>query len=310
MASAIYQLDPKRRHGPFIAVNCSAISSGIAESELFGHRRGSFTNAESDRRGLIRSANGGVLFLDEIGELELSLQAKLLRVLQEKQVLGVGEDRETAVNVRVIAATNRNLRELAQAGKFRADLFHRLNLLSIHIPPLRERPADLKPLVEHFLDKHRSLCHGRRITAGPDYLAALAMAELPGNVRQLENIVCWAMANRSDETQLNLCDLPREILEQLVERRHELSTLSPSLTSEPEAGRERDDPATPEPHGYLTRLLSVNGWKLSQSLEHCEKLLLESALCLAEGNQTQAAKLLGLTPRSVYNKVRKYRLNR
>jgi hypothetical protein len=136
-------LDLKRRDGPFVAVNCSAISPGLAESELFGHRRGAFTGADRDRKGLIRSAEGGVLFLDEIGELDNTLQAKLMRVLQENRVLGVGEDREVAVSVRIIAATNRDLDAMVQQGKFRADLFHRLHVLSIHITPLRERPADL-----------------------------------------------------------------------------------------------------------------------------------------------------------------------
>ena len=155
LAHAIHQLDPKRCHGPFIALNCSALSPGLAESELFGHRRGAFTGADRERKGLIRAAEGGVLFLDEIGELDDALQAKLLRVLQENRVLGIGDDQEVAVNVRIIAATNRNLDAMVQQRTFRADLFHRLNVLAIHIPPLRERPADLKPLIEHFLEKHQ-----------------------------------------------------------------------------------------------------------------------------------------------------------
>jgi DNA-binding NtrC family response regulator len=307
MARAIHQLDLKRRNGPFIPVNCSSINPNLAESELFGHRRGSFTGAERDSQGLFRAANGGVLFLDEIGEMELSLQAKLLRALQENRVLGVGEDRETAINVRVIAATNRDLKELAQSGRFRADLFHRLNLLSIHIPPLRQRPADLEPLIEHFLDKHRSLQSGRRLTLGHDFLAALAMAELPGNARQLENVVRWAMVNKSDDAPLNLSDLPREILEQLVERSQKLPPQPGASICGQDAGSAESTPS--ELHAYLARLLSVNGWTLARSLEYCEKLLLESALHLAHGNQSQTAKLLGLTPRSVYNKVHKHHLD-
>ena len=144
LARAIHRLDRKRCQGPFVALNCSAISPGLAESELFGHRRGAFTGAERDRQGWIRAAEGGVLFLDEIGELDIALQAKLLRVLQEHRVLGVGEDREVSVSVRMIAATHRNLEAMVHHGTFRADLFHRLHVLTIHIPPLRERPADLK----------------------------------------------------------------------------------------------------------------------------------------------------------------------
>ena len=159
LARALHRLDPKRRGGPFVAVNCGAIAASLAESEFFGHRRGAFTGADRDRKGLIRSAEGGVLFLDEIGELEASLQAKLLRVLQENRVLGVGEDREIQVNVRVVAATNRDLDQLGQS-QFRVDLFHRLNVLSIQVPPLSERADDLAPLTQHFLEKYRSLCCG------------------------------------------------------------------------------------------------------------------------------------------------------
>ena len=123
LAHALHRLDPKRKTGPFVAVNCGAIATSLAESELFGHRRGAFTGADRERKGLIRSAEGGVLFLDEIGELDVSLQAKLLRVLQENRVLGVGEDRDIAVNIRVVAATNRNLSQMGQQSRFRADCF-------------------------------------------------------------------------------------------------------------------------------------------------------------------------------------------
>ena len=152
-----------------------------------------FTGADRDRKGLIRSADGGVLFLDEIGELDDALQAKLLRVLQENRVLGVGEDREVSVSVRIIAATNRDLDAMVQQGKFRADLFHRLHVLSIHIPPLRERPADLKPLIEHFLQKYQFLKPAEPLSVAPDFIDALTQLELPGNARQLENLVRWAL---------------------------------------------------------------------------------------------------------------------
>ena len=143
LARALHRLDPKRKEGPFVAVNCGAIAAPLAESEFFGHRRGAFTGADRDRKGLVRSAEGGVLFLDEIGELDAALQAKLLRVLQESRVLGVGEDRDIQVNVRVVAATNRDLDQMGQQSRFRADLFHRLNVLSIRVPPLSERADDL-----------------------------------------------------------------------------------------------------------------------------------------------------------------------
>lgn len=146
LARALHRLDPKRKAGPFVAVNCGAIAASLAESEFFGHRRGAFTGADRERKGLIRSAEGGVLFLDEIGELDVSLQAKLLRVLQENRVLVVGEDRDIAVNIRVVAATNRNLSQMGQQSQFRADLFHRLNVLSIRVPSLCERNDNLAPL--------------------------------------------------------------------------------------------------------------------------------------------------------------------
>src|SRR5208337_4333510 len=140
LARTVHRLDPKRGQGPFVAVNCGAISASLAESELFGHRRGAFTGAERERKGLIRSADGGVLFLDEIADLEVALQTRLLRVLQENRVLGVGEDAEVGVSVRVVAGSNRDLEQMIQQNRFRADLFHRLNVLSIHVPPLRDRP--------------------------------------------------------------------------------------------------------------------------------------------------------------------------
>ena len=180
LARALHCLDPKRSRGPFVAVNCGAIATPLAESELFGHRRGAFTGADRDRKGLIRSAEGGVLFLDEIGELDAALQAKLLRVLQEGRVLGVGEDRDTKVDVRVLAATNRDLEQLGHQSKFRVDLFHRLNVLSIKVPPLRDRLDDLEPLTEHFLEKYRSLCSVGRPDIGRDFFDALRQVSLPG----------------------------------------------------------------------------------------------------------------------------------
>ena len=197
-------------------MNCGAISSGLAESELFGHRRGAFTGADRDRKGLIRAAEGGVVFLDEIGELDDTLQVKLLRVLQERRVLGVGEDQEVPVSVRVIAATNRNLSTAVQHGKFRADLFHRLNVLSIHIPSLRERRADVRPLIEHLLEKNQSLQTAGSVSAGPDFIEALTRIDLPGNVRQLENLVRRALVNKVTSTPLTLTDLPAEVWQQLA----------------------------------------------------------------------------------------------
>jgi transcriptional regulator with GAF, ATPase, and Fis domain len=307
LARAIYRLDPKRCQGPLVVLNCGAISPWLAESELFGHRRGAFTGADRDRKGMIRSAEGGVLFLDEIGELDLALQTKLLRVLQEDRVLGVGEDHEVAVNVRIIAATNRNLAEMVEQGKFRADLFHRLNALSVHIPPLRERPADLRSLIEHFVKEYRPQRAGTACAVGLDFLEALARIELPGNARQLENIVRSALVNKADDAALGLSDLPPEVWQELSEQAGDDLTAQSLEATNPDALEPAASPFQDE-HSYLSKLLDRNGWNLSRALENCERLLIESALRLSHGNQSKTARLLGITPRSVYNKVRKHQL--
>jgi DNA-binding NtrC family response regulator len=308
LAHAIHRLDDKRRAGPFVAVNCGAINAGIAESELFGARRGAYTGAHQDRAGLIRSAEGGVLFLDEIGELPGSLQVKLLRVVQESRVLAVGEDRELPVSVRIIAATNRDLPAMVREGLFREDLFHRLNVLSIHIPPLRDRTADVEPMIDHFLNKYRSLNPTGSPSVGPAFVEALTRVALPGNIRQLENLVRRALVNKDDDQPLTLSDLPPEVWRQLAEETHgasgptELADGPSAAPASPAVARR----GLPFP---LVRLLEENEWNLSRSLLFCERLLLEATLRAARGNQTHAARLLGITPRSVYNKIRKHNLH-
>jgi transcriptional regulator with GAF, ATPase, and Fis domain len=310
LAHAIHALDPKRRNGPFVVLNCAALTPSLAESELFGHRRGAFTGADRDRPGLIRAANGGVLLLDEIGELDLALQAKLLRVLQASRVLRVGDEQEVTVSVRVIAATNRDLKQMVERQQFRADLFHRLNVLSIHIPPLRERPADIAPLIRRFVAKHAHLRPGWRLTAGADFVEALCDARLPGNVRQLENLVCYALVNKETDTPLHLSDLPAEFWEQLSVR--ELPGAPPTDPTAPRpAGAEE-----PAPKGALTDtatpwagLLEQHRGNLTLCLQACERGLLAAALEQARGNQSRTAHLLGISARSVYSKVRKHELN-
>src|SRR5262245_31475730 len=308
LAHAIHRLDPKRRQGPFIAVNCGAISSGLAESELFGHGGGAFTGAERGRQGLIRAAQGGILFLDEIGELDDTLQVKLLRVLQERRVLGVGEDQEVPVSVRVIAATNRNLSAAVQRGKFRADLFHRLNILSIHIPALCERRADVRPLIEYLLEKNQYLQTAGSVSAGPDFIEALTCIDLPGNVRQLENLVRQALVNKVTSSPLTLTDLPTEVWQQLAEQ-EKLSGIRLEQSDSDDPGKRTHETASQTLSSDLVNLLDAHGWSLAQTLRHCERILLEAALRRKQGNQSQTARLLGLTPRSIYSKIRRYRLN-
>ena len=304
IANALHQLDGKRRKGPFLAANCSAISTGLVESELFGHRRGAFTGADTERKGLFRAAEGGVLFLDEIGDLSESLQAKLLRVLQEKRVLGVGFDAEVPIDVRVIAATNRNLEEMVHQGAFREDLYHRLNVLSVSIPPLRERPEDLQPLTEHFLKKYAGLNERGLHTVNADFIEALRQVDLSGNARQLENIVRRALLNKTDDGPLNLADLTPAVWQRLSEvnpKSNHCENISPN------DGPEIEDQL--ELRSYFLNILNSNGWNLSKSLNYCERSLLSCALEFARGNQSQTARLIGITPRSVYNKVHKHKLD-
>ena len=308
LAHAIHRLDPKRGKGPFIAVNCGAISPSLAESELFGHRRGAFTGADRERQGLIRSAQAGILFLDEIGELDDNLQTKLLRVLQESRVLGVGEDQEVAVDVRVIAATNRELDKLVGDKKFRADLFHRLNVLSIHIPPLRERPEDIAPLIEHFMKSWGTLNPAAALSVAAGFVKALATIELPGNVRQLENLVRQALVNKYDHSPLDLSDLPIEVWRQLSQQEKPVTRQSGQVSEESALDTVVSDTPPQVAPSDLVKLLHANSWSLSRSLQYCEKLFLEAALHTAQGNQSQTARLLGITARSVYNMVRKHNL--
>lgn len=308
LARALHCLDRKRCNGPFVAVNCGAISSGLAESELFGHRRGAFTGADRDRKGLIRAAEGGVLFLDEIGELHEALQVKLLRVLQERQVLGLGEDSEVAVNVRIIAATNRNLDTMVQQHHFRADLFHRLHVLSIHIPPLRERPSDIPLLIEYFIQKHRALASSSALTVTPAFIEALMQLELSGNVRQLENLIQAALVNRRDAAPLDLQHLPPEVWRQLAERSE------PPVDSTHHDGTQENassfslELSLDSMSSQLVKLLTAQGWTLVEALRYCERILVEGALQLNHGNQSQTARLLGITPRSIYSLMRRHRL--
>jgi two-component system response regulator PilR (NtrC family) len=298
LARAVHTLDPKRSQGPFVPVNCGAISASLVESEFFGHRRGAFTGADRERKGLIRSAEGGVLFLDEIAELDFAVQNRLLRVLQENRVLSVGDERESAVSVRVVAATNRDLEQIVRLNEFRTDLFHRLNVLAIQVPPLRERPDDVAPLVKHFLQKYQSLAAFPTYMVEADFLEALRQIELPGNVRQLENLVRQALVRKASDSPLNLSDLSIEILQEV---------LTPAADQKvPKAKTARVDLDTLR--DPFVQVLEANNWNLRHSLENCERQALEAAIKRTRGNQSKIARLLGIAPRSVYNKVHKYGL--
>jgi transcriptional regulator with GAF, ATPase, and Fis domain len=206
VARAVHALSPRSK-GPFVAVNAGALAQGVLESELFGHEMGAFTGADAQRKGRFESADGGTLFLDELGEIPTGTQVKLLRVLQDKVIERVGGSQPIRVDVRIVCATNRNLRELVKQGGFREDLFYRVNVVTVTMPPLRERISDMTVLVQHFLARENS-----KLKFPPEVLGVMERYHWPGNVRELENVVrrCAALA-RSDVAATT--DLPPELLE-------------------------------------------------------------------------------------------------
>jgi len=303
-ASALHALDPKRNGRPLVAVNCAAINAGIAESELFGHVRGAFTGAGHDHSGLFLAAQGGVLFLDEIGELNLDVQAKILRVLQEKRLYRVGAGHDAPVDVRIVAATNQNLPQMVADGRFRADLFHRLNTLSIHIAPLRERKADISLLVEYFVASHASWHEHTGIDI--DLIDALSCLELKGNVRELKNLLITAQAAKDDHRPLGLKDLPPPVWKELAQSGFAVSApLEPAPVAAPSIPK---GSPPPEARSLALSAAGTQGWNLNRCLSQCEREIVAAAMRQARNNQSQAARLLGLTPRCVYNKLRKHQL--
>ncbi len=204
----LIHLVSEKKDGPFVPVNCAAIPENLFESELFGHEKGSFTDASSRRFGKFEQASGGTIFLDEIGEVPLPMQAKLLRTLQEKKISRVGGNDDISVNVRVVAATNKNLKQMIQDERFREDLYFRLKVFELSLPPLRERRDDIPPLVEHFLEKHST----RQLRFAPEAMDQLVKYDFPGNVRELEHLV-QRLVTLTRSTLIKQSDLPKEIRE-------------------------------------------------------------------------------------------------
>ncbi len=294
VAEAIHALDPRRKDKPLVTINCSALSKTLAESELFGHSRGAFSGAANERKGLFRAANGGTLMLDEIGELDAELQPKLLRVLQERRLLPVGEDYEHPVDVRIIAATHRSLETMVAEGKFREDLYQRLNVFRIHLPPLRARREDIGVQARHFLAHYQEGQAGPALEFGPRVLEALCALPWEGNTRQLENFVREALAQKGSGggTSLEMEDLPRWVFERLAQAPPDVPVAAP---------------AHPEVDFLLERACS-DRLSFSQAIEDYERRLLERVLKLTGGNRTHAATRLGLTPRTIFAKIKKYQL--
>jgi len=286
VARAAHARSPRAKR-EFVAVNCGAIPETLIESELFGHVRGAFTGAVTDRPGLFRQANGGTIFLDEIGELTPSLQVRLLRVLQDLQIVPVGGSNAITVDVRVVAATNRDLERLVAAGKFREDLYYRLNVIRIETPPLRTRPEDIPILLMHLL-RTCSTRHGKAVAKlSPRTMRILATYAYPGNIRELENIVDHAVT---------LCE--GDILTE-----HDLPAY---LSSRPEPA-EKPVQETPQAAAVTTPLF-VEGRNLDDQLAHYEKDMLLAALDRAGGVRKRAAELLGIKYRSLRHRLSKYGL--
>jgi two-component system response regulator AtoC len=265
-----------RRNQAFVAVNCGAIPEALLESELFGHARGAFTGADRARRGLFIEADGGTLFLDEIGEMPPSLQVKLLRVLQEEEVRPIGEAKPRSVNVRVIAATSRDLEREVAAGRFREDLFYRLDVFRVRVPPLRERREDVPLLVDHFIARFRETL-GRPIrTIADDALDRLLEHAWPGNVRELENVIERAMI-LADGDRITLRELPEAIA-------------APRSTPEAEAAPAGGD------------------FSMRRARRRFESDLVRRALEATGGNRTRAAKLLEISYRALLYKIKEHGL--
>jgi two-component system response regulator PilR (NtrC family) len=278
VARAIHTLS-LRRDRPFVAVNCGAMPEALLESELFGHVRGAFTGADKDKKGLIEAADGGTVLLDEIGEMAPAMQVKLLRVLQERKYRRVGGTDEASSNIRVIAATNRDLPKFVGEGKFREDLFYRLNVIPVKMPSLRDRPEDIPLIAEHFLAKFTREM-GKTVNGfSPEAVTALCAYSWPGNVRELENVVERAVALES---------APRV----------EIGTLPDNLRE----GR----PATPRPGEGDAGADAGEGFNLERHLQDIERGHLERALARSGGVQTRAADVLGLSFRQFRYLAKKY----
>jgi two-component system response regulator HydG len=258
-----------RNDGPFLSINCGALPENLLESELFGHVKGSFTGAVRDKQGLFAAARGGSFFLDEVGEMPPSLQVKLLRVLQEREVIPVGATEAIPVDVRILAATNRDLEEEVRRGNFRSDLFYRLNVIAVNLPPLRERRDDLIPLMEQFLENMRQEGGAELKALSSDALDAVAVYEWPGNVRELENALEHAVVL----TKGNLIDAAA-LPERITKRKKE-------------------------------PLVAERSYK-NPTLEVIERAYIMYVLQAEGGNKTRAAEVLGIDPSTLYRKLSRY----
>ena len=283
-----------RQSGPFIAVNCGAIPPELVESELFGHLKGSFTGAMHDKQGLFQAAEGGTLLLDEVADLPLATQVKLLRVLQEKAVRPVGSESEVGVDVRLISATHKRLNQEVAAGRFRDDLFYRINVIDIAVPALKDRREDIPDLATHLLAKiaEENGESPKRLAA--DALAHLTQADFPGNVRQLENVLARAAA-LADNDEIQIDDL--EIMASA-------STITHTAELNPDTSENLDTPVTSSSNQKITTLDAVGG-DLEGHMDSIEREILQNAMTEYRWNKTAAAKALGVSFRSLRYRLKK-----
>ncbi|MDQ0337404.1 DNA-binding NtrC family response regulator [Caldalkalibacillus uzonensis] len=277
MIARLIHLWSGRQNGPFISVNCAAIPEQLLESELFGYEKGAFTGATTSRPGKFEAADGGTIFLDEIGEVNPALQAKLLQVTQDKTFMRLGSNKTKTADVRLISASNRDLKKMVESGDFREDLYYRLNIVDIHIPPLRERREDIPVLVETFLNKQRHK-NGIDYSISPELMNVLTEYDWPGNVRELENAIERAVILCRNH-QLSVEDFPREVRE----RKDEPSSLPPISL--------KKDKSLPE------------------LLEEMEKQLIMQALDETGGKVAEAARKLGISRQNLFYKMNKYFIN-
>ena len=280
-----------RATGPFVPVNCGAIPAELMESEFFGHKKGSFTGAHADKTGLFQAANGGTLFLDEIAELPLPMQVKLLRAIQEKSVRPVGAQAEVPVDVRILSATHKDLSALVADGRFRHDLYYRINVIELRVPPLRERGGDLRQLADEILLRLSRPGHPAP-TLGEDALAALRQYPFPGNVRELENILERALA-MAEGDRIGEADLRLPAQSAATQARHAASH-APAPQQPPAAA----DPRTLSPYDTASS-------KLPEYMEQLERKAIEQALQENRYNKTKTASALGITFRALRYKLKK-----
>jgi two-component system response regulator FlrC len=311
LAKLIHTSSPRRK-GPFVAINCAAIPENLLESELFGFEKGAFTGATSSKAGRFELADGGTLVLDEIGELPLGLQGKLLRVLQERTIDRLGGNRPIQVDVRVIALTNRDLALEVKEGRFREDLFYRLNVIPLRMPPLRERTSDLSLLAAHFAERYARENDRPTPRLSPSFLAALGRHDWPGNIRELENAIqrCVVLNHGSTLTERDLhwlldaeqlLDLPVDPPEPVPEA---LPAQAPAPVSQLPTGIEVADPQKPLKAVPMGTLVAI---PLGLSLPELERFWLLSTLAALDGNRTHCSQQLDIALRTVRNKINEYR---